>query len=174
GWQISGILAANSGLPLNIQDGYDEASGGVSGGIANPRPDYAPNNPAITVGNVSYPACNGQVLLERVNLWFNPNCFNLQAPGTIGNLGRNTVRGPKFFNTDIAVSKNTKLSERVGLQFRADFFNIFNHTNLGLPTGGLGGAQLFLGGGARNGSAGQITTMVGTPRQIQFSLKLNF
>ena len=174
GWQISGILAANSGLSLNIQDGYDEASGGVSGGVASPRPDYAPNNPAVTVGSITYPACNGQVILGRVDLWYNPNCFNLQKPGTVGNTGRNTVRGPKFVNTDFALLKDTKLSESLKLQFRAEFFNIFNHTNLGLPTLGQGGGALFVGGGARNGSAGQITTMVGTPRQIQFALKLTF
>src|SRR5712691_3049127 len=69
GWQISGILAASSGLSVNIQDGYDEASGGVSGGIAAPRPDYAPNNPAVTVGSLAYPACDGKVILERIDLW---------------------------------------------------------------------------------------------------------
>jgi hypothetical protein len=62
----------------------------------------------------------------------------------------------------------------VGLQFRAEFFNIFNHTNLALPSSTGGGAQLFVGGGARTGSAGQITSMVGTPRQIQFALKMTF
>ena len=182
GWQIRGILAANSGLSFNIQDGYDEASGltgGQSGGIASPRPDYAPNNPALTVGGITYPACNGQVILGLVSRWFNPNCFNLQAPGTVGNLGRNTARGPHFVNTDIALLKDTKLRESLNLQFRAEFFNIFNHTNSGLPLGGAGaggnsGAGLFVGGGGRTGSAGQITTMVGTPRQIQFALKLVF
>jgi hypothetical protein len=64
--------------------------------------------------------------------------------------------------------------ENLSVQFRAEFFNIFNHTNFGLPTGGLGGASLFVGGGGRNGSAGQITSMVGTPRQIQFALKILF
>ena len=174
GWQISGILAANSGLSLNIQDGYDEASGGSSGGIASPRPDYAPNNPALAVGALNYPACSGQVLVKRVDQWYNPNCFSLQTPGTIGNLGRNTIRGPRFASADIGVSKDTKLREGFNLQFRAEFFNIVNHTNLGLPSLGLGGGALFLGGGGRNGSAGQITTMVGTPRQIQLALKAVF
>jgi hypothetical protein len=111
-----------------------------------------------------------------VNRWYNPNCFNLQTPGTVGNLGRNIGRGPRFVNTDIAVLKDTKLRESLTLQFRAEFFNIFNHTNLGLPVLFVNGsgAQLFVGGGGRIPNAGQITTMVGTPRQIQFALKLVF
>lgn len=173
GWQLSGILTANSGLPINIVDGYDEASGGVSGGISAVRPNYSPNNPAYSSGNLSLPACNGQVLLHEVDLWYNPNCFSLQAPGTLGNTGRDVARGPHFVDTDISLSKNTKLTEQLGLQLRADFFNIFNHTNLGLPTTGTAGG-LFVGGGGRNGSAGQILTMVGTPRQIQFSAKFVF
>lgn len=78
-------------------------------------------------------------------------------------------------NTDLAVLKDTKIRESLGLQFRAEFFNIFNHTNLGLPITGLGGAPLFTDAqGDRIPSAGQITSMVGTPRQIQFALKLIF
>ena len=82
---------------------------------------------------------------------------------------RDTVRGPHFFDTDISLSKNTKLTEQAGLQFRAEFFKIFNHTNLALPSN-----TLFVGGGARNGTSGQITTMVATPRPIQFALRLIF
>jgi hypothetical protein len=159
GWQISGLLTANSGLPFNIADGYDMATGG--GVVAlSPRPDYVSG-------------C--QVQVDKVNEWFNPNCFVLEAPGTLGNLGRDTARGPNFVDTDFAVLKSTKLVENVNLQFRAEFFNIFNHTNLGLPIGGLGGAALFAdAAGDRIGSASQITSMVGTPRQIQFALKLIF
>jgi hypothetical protein len=153
GWQISGILATNSGLPLNIQDGYDEAAGGSPVGLT-PRPDYVPG-------------CKVQV--GRVNGWYNPQCFTLEAPGTLGNLGRNIVRGPRFFNTDLALLKDTRIKESLNVQFRAEFFNIFNHTNLGLPLN-----TLFLGGGARNPAAGQITTFAGPPRQIQFALKLLF
>jgi hypothetical protein len=65
--------------------------------------------------------------------------------------------------------KDTRIKESLNVQFRAEFFNIFNHTNLGLPLN-----TLFLGGGARNPAAGQITTFAGPPRQIQFALKLLF
>jgi hypothetical protein len=107
-----------------------------------------------------------------VNRWYDVTCFSLQTPGTFGNLGRNTVRGPNFVNTDLSLLKDTRIrriSETFAVQFRAEFFNIFNHTNLGLPAVGL-----FLGGGARSPSAGQITTYVGTPRQIQLALKFIF
>jgi hypothetical protein len=162
GWQISGIETANSGYPENISDGYDEASGGSNGVTLTPRPD----------------AVSGcQVQVGTVNKWFNPACFTLQAPGTFGNLGRATLRGPGFWDTDFALLKTTKITEAVNLQFRAEFFNIFNHTNLGLPglgAGAQGGATLYKGGGVPNGSASQIVTYVGTPRQIQFALKLVF
>jgi hypothetical protein len=158
GWQISGILSANSGLPVDILDGYDEATGGGTVAMV-PRPNY-------TSG------C--QVQVGKVSEWYNPQCFTLEAPGTLGDLGRDTVRGPGFFDTDLAVLKATRLRENLNLQFRAEFFNIFNHTNYGLPLAGMGGGSLFVGGGGRNPGAGQITTETGTPRQIQFALKLVF
>jgi hypothetical protein len=168
GWQISGILSTYTGIPINANTGFDRAQF-VSGNT--PRPDYAPNNPAITVNGISYPACNNQPILGSFPLWFNPNCFLLEPAGTLGNVGRNTLRGPHFLNTDIALLKDTKLSEQFRLQFRAEFFNIFNHENFAAPNN-----NIFSGSGAINASAGRITgSNVGaTPRQIQFGLKLNF
>jgi len=158
GWQISGILSANTGYPLNITTGYDETAGGSPVAIA-PRPNLNPG-------------CSNNPIIGTVNQWYDVTCFSLQAPGTFGNLGRNTVRGPNFVNTDVSLLKDTRIrsiSETFAVQFRAEFFNVFNHTNLGLPAVGL-----FLGGGGRNPGAGQITTYVGTPRQIQFALKVIF
>jgi hypothetical protein len=161
GWQISGIMSANSGLVYNIADGYDEVSGGSNPNYLTPRPNY------VAGCNINEGA--------NVNQWFNPNCFTLQAPGTFGNLGRNIGRGPRLTNVDLAFLKDTKLNERLNLQFRAEMFNIFNHPNYGLPSAGLGGgAQLFTGGGGRDGSAPKISTLAGSPRQIQFALKLIF
>jgi hypothetical protein len=79
------------------------------------------------------------------------------------------VRGPGFKDFDFALLKDTKLREAMNLQFRAEFFNIFNIDNYGLPSN-----TLYLGGGAPNLLAGQITTKAGKPRQIQFALKLIF
>jgi hypothetical protein len=161
GWQISGIMSANSGLVYNISDGYDEVFGGSTPNNLTPRPNY------VAGCNINEGA--------NINQWFNPNCFTLQAPGTFGNLGRNIGRGPRLTNVDLAFLKDTKLNERLNLQFRAEMFNIFNHPNYGLPSAGLGGgAQLFTGGGGRDGSAPKISTLAGSPRQIQFALKLIF
>ena len=76
-----------------------------------------------------------------------------------------------FFNTDISLSKDTKLTEQFRLQFRAEFFNIFNHENFYVPAN-----NIFSASGAVNATAGVITASNpgATPRQIQFGLKLNF
>lgn len=160
GWQLSAIVSATSGLPVNIADGYDEAAGGSPVAMA-PRPNYI-SGCTVPVG--------------KVDEWFNPGCFSLQAPGTLGDVGRNTVIGPGFFDMDVALLKDTRIKENLDLQFRAEFFNILNHTNYGLPVppNSQGGAALFQAGGALIPSAGQITTQAGTPRQIQFALKLIF
>ncbi len=169
GWQLSGIVTANSGLPLTITDGYDEATGGSNYALPT-RPDYVSG-------------C--QVYVKQVTEWYNPQCFTISAPGTFGDLGSDTLIGPRFVDFDFAVLKDTTLRENLRLQFRAEFFNILNHTNLALPN-----ASLFVGGGSdpggvlanygnggasgRSALAGQITNMFGTPRVIQFAMKLVF
>jgi hypothetical protein len=156
GWRASGIFSWNTGLPVNITDGYDQSTGGSLYAIAA-RPNLNPgfsNNPIIGTANE----------------WYNPAAFSIEAPGTLGNLGRDTVRGPHIADLDFSLTKDTKISERINSQFRAEFFNILNHTNLGLPNN-----SLFVStNGAPTGTAGQITSIVGTPRQIQFALKLIF
>ena len=109
GWQLSGIFSWSTGLPLNITDGYDQATGGSVYALAA-RPNLKPgfsNNPII----------------GTANQWFDPNAFSIQAPGTLGNLGRNTVRGPHYADLDFSLTKETRISERINTQFRAEFFN---------------------------------------------------
>jgi hypothetical protein len=179
GWQISAVFTANSGLPLNITDSYDESTGGRPVSLPA-RPNYSPNDPAQVINGISYPACNNQPILGLRNMYYNPNCFTIEAPGTLGNLGSDTVIGPSLVDFDIALLKSTKINERLRLQMRAEFFNLVNHTNLALPN-----ASLFVAGGTttggdlttytgRSGAAGQITNMFGTPREIQFAMKLIF
>jgi hypothetical protein len=127
-------------------------------------------------------------------LWFNPASFAPGPLGVFGNSGRLSLRGPNFNDTDIAVTKDTKLREGVNLQFRAEFFNLFNHTNYGVPIMGNGTANLYtafttaasanglptvaIPGSsvrlAQNPNAGKILYDVGNPRQIQLALKLTF
>ena len=165
GWQISGIFSANSGQPYTVVDGFDEV--GLNGGDT-PRPNYVSG-------------CDPNAGAQTVNKWYNPACYSLQAPGTLGNLGRDTGRGPDFFDTDIALLKATTIREQLKVQFRAEFFNILNNVNFALPninlyTAGASGACTATGAGCGNPnpSAGRITSIVGTPRQIQFALKFIF
>jgi hypothetical protein len=171
GWQISGILTASSGLPFNVTDGVDQSN--QINGV--PRPNYAPNNPAATFNGVSYPACNNQPYLRTVNLWFNPNCFAQEPFGTLGNFAREGLYGPGLVNLDMALTKSTKIRENINLQFRAEFFNILNHTNLSYPASaiftGTPSPTATLG---RNATAGQITTYASPSREIQLGLKLIF
>ena len=158
GWQISGINRWNTGLPITILDNIDAS--GFGGGVST-RPDVNPgfsNNPII--GNSAQ--------------WYNPLAFSVAQYGTLGNLGRDTVRGPHGENLDVALLKDTKIREGINIQFRAEFFNVLNHTNYGLPINTLYTGFAAGGVAIRNPNAGRITTYTGTPRQIQFGLKIVF
>jgi hypothetical protein len=171
GSQLARILTASTGLPFNVTDGVDQSN--QINGV--PRPDYAPNNPAITVGGNSYPACNNHPIIGTTALWFNPNCFNPEAFGTLGNFSREGLYGPSLANLDMALPKSTWIRENVNLQFRAEVFNILNHTNLSYPA-----SALFTGTPSptatlgRVSTAGQITTYAAQSREIQLGLKLIF
>ena len=137
---------------------------GFGTGVVNPRPNFVGSGNPVT-GNPG-------------GLYFDPTAFVFAPIGTFGNSGRLSLRGPGFNNTDIAITKDTKIKENIGLQFRAEFFNLFNHVNWGVPIMGNGSANLYSaivnGVPQRNGNAGKILYDVGTPRQIQLALKLTF
>ena len=122
------------------------------------------------MGDVSRPdyVAGCKVQVGRVEQWYDPNCFSLEANGTLGNLGRNTVIGPKLVNVDAALLKDTSITEGLRMQFRAEVFNVANHANFALPAAGV-----FTASG-RNPTAGQITQTVTTSRQIQFGLNFIF
>ena len=153
GWQITGIETARTGLPFTIITGFDQTLTGNS--FDQTRPNY------VYGCNIS--------ANQSATQWFNPNCFTLQAKGTFGNAGRSIGTSPSYVTTDFCLLKDTRVSERLNAQFRAEFFNIFNHTNLGLPAAGA-----LTASGAPAGNAGAISTIIGTSRQIQFGLKLLF
>lgn len=150
GWQFSGIFSGSTGLPDSINTGFDRVGYSSSG---TPRPNYVEG-------------C--QVSVGKVQEWFNPQCFSLQAAGTLGNEGRDTLYGPSNVDMDLALLKDTRINERTHVQFRGELFNIFNHPNLGLPN-----TSVFTASGP-NPTAGQITTQVGNARQVQVALKLIF
>ncbi|MEI9970549.1 MAG: hypothetical protein WDO73_00040 [Ignavibacteriota bacterium] len=153
GWTVSGIETVQSGFPFTPQLGFNPSNNGDS---RNPvRPSW---NPAFS----------GSVIEGGPAQYFNPNAFVLPAPGTYGNVGRNVLIGPGLATTDFSVAKNTAITEKLRVQFRSEFFNIFNRVNFASPN-----AVVFSSAGsAPSGTAGVITGTASTSRQIQFGLKL--
>lgn len=156
GWQMSGEMFAQSGSPWNVTVGFDQAGTVVAG---SERP------------NLVMP--RDQVITHNPLQWANPAGFSLPAPGTFGNLQRDFLPGPHTVNMDFALMKDTTIKEALRLQYRAEFFNLFNHANFALPN-----ASAFLqtpnGGGVPNPTFGKITATTTSSRQIQFALKLLF
>ncbi|MBL8293602.1 MAG: TonB-dependent receptor [Bryobacterales bacterium] len=142
GWQISGINRFESGLPLTVSIPGDRA--GVGGG--GQRPDLI-----------------GAVTMDRtLARWFNTGAFANPALGTFGSAGRSLVRAPGINNWDVSFIKATQLKERMALQFRAEFFNLFNHTQWAGVNTSFGAAAF-----------GQVTS-ARDPRITQLGLRLLF
>jgi hypothetical protein len=160
GWQLSGIVSAQNGQPLAI-----------TGGGNLPAPLLALGLDAVytRLPNANSTFKYDDIIQGGPDQYFNPSAFTLAAPYELGNVGRNTIIGPGLATFDIGITKNLSLTESKQLLFRAEAFNVANRANFGLPA-----AAIFSGSGARQGSAGRITTTVAGPRQIQFSLKLMF
>jgi carboxypeptidase family protein len=120
GWQFNTIMTAQSGRPLPIVSSNDTS------GVYNyhQRPNVNPGvNPIVS---------NWESSPDGIG-YLNPLAFIQPAYGTFGNLGRNAIYGPRFWDLDFAVTKDTKLTEHMILQLRAEAFNIFNHPNFALP-----------------------------------------
>jgi carboxypeptidase family protein len=169
GWAINAIYSYGSGLPIDLQTGFNNSRNGD--GQQPDRPDLTPgfrNNPihGVTAGCQGIPA--GQKL-QTPTRWYDPCAFTLNAAGTFGNLGRNTATAPGLFNVDFTLVKITPLTEKKKLEFRAEFFNLLNHANFGLPN-----LNVFNGSRTRSGNAGQISSTSTDNRDIQLGLKLVF
>jgi hypothetical protein len=112
---------------------------------------------------------------QTVQAWYNPAAYAVPPAYTFGVLGRNTLRGPKSIVWDFALLKNIPITEALHLQFRSEFFNIFNNVNLSPPGGGASGGFSTLGGASTTGVGApgfmQIFSAAAS-REIQFSLKL--
>jgi hypothetical protein len=182
GWQVSNIFQARGGLPENITL--------ISGFFGNPvRPSYVPGqNPYLS--HINWLTTNGTAS-------YNPAAFSVPTgyngtPGqNFGNVGRNALRGPGFFQWDFSTMKNFDLTRKAKLQFRADLFNIINHPNYSNPDGGICTALTYSTTPGQKAACtinphfGQTVSTVanqtgngqignGTNRQAQFSLKLLF
>src|SRR5260370_31544283 len=100
------------------------------------NPSYAVN-PGYPVRPSVNPILTGQVILGGPSRYFNPHAFIQPLLGTYGNAGRNILQGPGLAETNVSVAKKFSLSERLNLQFRSEFFNVFNHTNFNTPNPAL-------------------------------------
>jgi hypothetical protein len=188
-WQVDVIERATSGFPLFVVDSADESGTYFSyngntfqrpNQISDPlKPGVVLNNPNIQCQYLAGQPIPGSALLgiapaqvHTLSAWFN-GCAFAQAPaGELGTAARAPVYGPRFVNTDFSIIKDFPLPwrEAMNLQFRAEFFNLFNH------------AQFYMNGYADSGeqdintpsSFGVVNNTVNNPRLIQFALRLNF
>jgi hypothetical protein len=164
GWQISGFAQAQSGAPFSIWYPEPEAGtpaalaslGNGSGGLFRlgfGRPSLAPG---ATIDDLRRSGA------DQTRAYFNTSA--LASPGGgFGNLGRNVLRGPRQARVDLALSKETRITELIRLELRGEAFNLFNTVNFALPSGDLADSEF-----------GQITNTVGGPRTMQLGLRLRF
>ena len=147
GWQFAAIVQAQTGNPVNV---------------------VTANSALTGVANTVRPSASGPIaIFANVDRWFDTSAVT--AVSGFGNLGRNVVIGPGFHNTDLSLSKNTRLSDRIRLQFRAEAFDLFNHANFGQP-GNVVGSPGF----GRITNTRFPTGEAGSSRQVQLGMKLMF
>jgi hypothetical protein len=173
GWQLNWIASVQTGRPIPIITSNDT----TGHFYFNQRPNVVPGvNPILSNWN---PATG----------YLNALAFQQPSDGTFGDLGRNAIYGPGYRNLDFSVTKNTSLGEKFGLQFRAEFFNIFNHPNFAQPDHNLnpgldanGQVQCDPNAGCYQGLITQTPDVAqtnpglggGGPRVLQFGLKVIF
>jgi len=162
-WQLNGIVTLLSGTPLDVTTGIPAAYFGLA---TNAPGGFRPN---LVSGVPIYLETSDKTK------YLNPAAFSLPAPGTFGNLKRGFVRQPGLQNVDFSVAKNWKIHEKYGIQFRAEMFNLFNHTNFNGFDPGLAAGFDTSGKftGFTNNNFGTLNSDRG-PRNIQFGIKFNF
>jgi hypothetical protein len=145
GWQLTSIVTVQSGAPLSVS---------LANATANTGTFTRPNR-----------VCDGNLPGSQRTIaeWYDTACFVAPPPYTFGNAGRNIIIGPGLETWDLGADKDFRLTERFGLQFRSEFFNVLNKANFGLPNGSIGSAV-----------AGTITSVITNARQIQFALRLHW
>jgi hypothetical protein len=149
GWEASGILQAQTGSPFTVRSGVDNSGYLVNLDTADPVSGVPITYTSGTEG-------------QRIKKWFNTSAFTVNAVGSPGLVGINTMRGPGYWDLDFGLFKNFSWGERYQFQLRGEFFNFFNHTNLGTPNSTV-----------ISPTFGEITS-TNTPRVIQLALKFFF
>jgi Carboxypeptidase regulatory-like domain len=164
GWETSGILILQSGAPFTVID----SSGGSAIGFPIPNTNITANfAPGASCANA---ATHGSIDSRVRGTWFNPDAYtSATVVGPDGSTGygdspRNCLTGPPQKNLDFTIGKSFRLTERQSLRFRTDFFNLTNHPSFQIPSGVDFSSPGF----------GKVTSTIGTPRLIQFSLKYSY
>jgi hypothetical protein len=162
GWQLAGLVQAQSGMPYSIFSAEPEARSAAallsvvngSGGLFRlgfGRPSLAPG---VTLSSLTRTS-DKTIAFETAGL--------ASPLGSFGSLGRNVLRGHAQKRVDMSISKTTRLTERFRVEFRTEFFNLFNNVNFALPVNDL-----------QDSKAGEIENTIGGPRVVQFGLKVVF
>jgi hypothetical protein len=150
-WELTVIEKATSGFPVFVVNSFNRS------GVNFQNNGNSLNRPNQT--------CNPQASNPKLSQWFNISCFSAPTAGELGTASRTPVSGPDFVNTDFSVIKHFMLPyEQMRLDFRAEFFNLFNHPQFAAPGADFNSPATF----------GVVNSTVNNPRLIQFALKLNF
>jgi len=155
GWEVTVIEKATSGFPIFVIDSNNAS--GVNFINANGAALIRPNQ-----------TCNPVLSNPTLSAWFNASCFSQPAAGQIGNANRTPLSGPDFVNTDFSIIKHFVPREGWRVDFRTEFFNLFNHPQFGAPGGNGSGADF------NSPTFAVVNYTVNNPRLVQFGLKLAF
>lgn len=158
GWKTSGIASFHTGAPEAVILGFQHSRLGNTGTASQA------GRPSLKPGASNNPVLGGP------DHYLDPSAFFLQEAGTLGSLGRNTVSSPGLATFDLSMAKDFKFNERAGLQFRGEFFNLFNRANFGPANNTI----YTSANGIPTTSFGRVSNTLTTSRQIQFALKLIF
>ncbi len=195
GWWMGNIVALQTGFPFTPLVGFNQSNselglGDLGIALANDRPDFVtaanlaealaidPPIPGVSPGAQVYNPRT--VIVGKPGEWYNPHMFTLPAFGTLGDVPRGSLTGPGLADWDFSLNKDTAfplLGEKGRVEFRAEFFNIINHTNFNFPgisQNNQNFIQTGIGTGIVSPSAGVVSTTGTNARQIQFGLRVEF
>lgn len=153
GWEVGSLIIWQSGGPFTISSGRN-----TTYGLVNSWANYSGGSRNV-----------GSVTRQGDGVWFYPETtfatnFTFPNAGDFGNAGRNTFRGPRYFDSDVSLVKRFRIYENHAVTFRAEAYNVFNNVNFGNPSVSLTSPQTF----------GKLTGLVGTPRIMQLALRYDF
>jgi Carboxypeptidase regulatory-like domain len=162
-FQVTLIQKILSGFPVPLIDSANNS--GVF--FENGGNDNNWNRPNKVAG------CNYHNADHGMSQWINPSCFVAPPAGQLGNAARVPAIGPDFVNTDFSIIKQIGLPREMGLNFRAEFFNLFNHAQFGMPGNDVS-LVTYTGNVVHPNGFGTVSSTVNNPRLIQLALKLSF